>query len=401
MNMLDQVMIDFLRAYIRINTAMPFPDYGAAHALWNIRASEDGILYQRILLASGYEAGIMTFPGTDPLLPALVLNHHMDVVPALDVQAWSAGPFAAEIRNGRIIGRGTQDIKALGVVHYYALQSLRAAGCSLKRTVHMIIVPDEECGGFKGTKELLDTSEFASLHIGFMLDEAPPSGHEQIILIKVDERKPLQVRITACGMTSHGSRLHCINAIHTLIDALTIITGYHKEQQNKIGCADGELLSLNITSLHAGVMHESHTAINVVPHYATATVDIRVPPHMYIEDARALLETVCHQYPSLSYTIEAIVDEPTPTVSYDSFLHRSISRVLHNHGFMSKTFVSEGASDMRFYRQRGIECLGFAPFTSADNAHGVNESLSIKEVVRARMIMADLISLICSTKEII
>jgi aminoacylase len=399
MNQCDHEMISFLQAYVRINTAMPTPDYNAVHTLWEERASQDDLKSMRVPLASGYHANLITVHGSNASLPALILNHHMDVVPASNPELWIADPFSATIHEGRIIGRGVQDTKALGVIHYYAIRSLITAGYVPARTIHLVAIPDEECGGFKGTKEFLHTPLYTSLRIGFVLDEAPASGSAEAIMIKINERRPLQIRITAHGTMGHGSRLRCDNAIHTLISALARLVAQHSTQQSITGHSDGELLSCNITSLHAGVTDGTHIALNVIPAHATATVDIRVPPQMHLSKVYDILQEMCQQATQLSYSIEAVAHEQIPMQHTSTFLVECASAVLKKYGFDAIPSISEGASDMRFYQQQGIEAIGFAPFTSIDNAHGVNESLSIEEIVRAHRMITDLIMFICTAKD--
>lgn len=84
---------------------------------------------------------IITWLGTDISLPSILLNSHMDVVPVFE-QHWTHPPFEAEIdENGNIYGRGTQDMKSVGMQYLGAIKSLKDQGIRLKRTVHVVYVP--------------------------------------------------------------------------------------------------------------------------------------------------------------------------------------------------------------------------------------------------------------------
>lgn len=84
---------------------------------------------------------ILTWQGTEPALPSIILNSHMDVVPVY-AEYWTHPPFAADMDSeGRIYARGTQDMKSVGMQYLSALHDLKGSGVTLKRTVHVVFVP--------------------------------------------------------------------------------------------------------------------------------------------------------------------------------------------------------------------------------------------------------------------
>ena len=89
---------------------------------------------------------VMTWPGTEPSLPAVMLNSHTDVVPVFP-EHWTYPPFDAhKDAKGDIYGRGTQDMKCVGIQHIEAVRRLREQGKTFKRTIHLVFVPEEEVG---------------------------------------------------------------------------------------------------------------------------------------------------------------------------------------------------------------------------------------------------------------
>ena len=348
-------MISFLQKYLTINTSQPNPDYKAACALLRVQAESDGFVYNEILLPSGKPVIVITCEGTEPSLPSLILNHHMDVVPALNSEKWTLPPFAGAIDNEIIIGRGVQDMKGVGVAHYYALKELKDAGIQLERTVHIVAVPDEEIGGFTGTKQF-----------------------------------------TVTGSLAHGSQLNCFNAIHELVSILHKITIHHHAQQQKSAThPDGLLLSMNITSLTAG----NPTCFNVVPDCASATVDIRVPPTMLMHQAITLIEDILQHHTNSEYTVHASVpDQPTQNC-YKTFLYNSIENTVKQYGLASQPLFFEGSSDLRYYKALNIDGVGFTPFTVANAIHCTNESLPIADLIQGKNIMVNFLKNFCITKE--
>lgn len=85
---------------------------------------------------------------------------------------WTHSPFSADIdENGKIFARGSQDMKSVGMQYLGAVRAMKKAGVQLKRTVHIIFVPDEEIGGEDGMKSFVLTEDFKALNVGFALDE--------------------------------------------------------------------------------------------------------------------------------------------------------------------------------------------------------------------------------------
>lgn len=84
---------------------------------------------------------MLTWKGTDPTLEAVCLNSHMDTVPA-DEEFWTYPPYEAVIDGkNRIIARGTQDMKCMGVQYLAAIHQLKLAGITNQRTIYVVFVP--------------------------------------------------------------------------------------------------------------------------------------------------------------------------------------------------------------------------------------------------------------------
>merc|ERR1719383_498569 len=147
----------------------------------------------------------MTWEGTEPSLPAVLLNSHTDVVPVFP-EHWIYEPFSAhKDEKGNIYGRGTQDMKCVGIQHLEAVKRLKSNGVKLKRTIHLSFVPEEEVGGIDGMEKFVHTKEFKDLNVGFSFDEgiAVP---DDVIPVFYGERNVFWAEITCPGSPGHGSR---------------------------------------------------------------------------------------------------------------------------------------------------------------------------------------------------
>ena len=100
------------------------------------QAKRLGLTYHVTEMVKGKPIFIMTWPGLEPELPSLLLNSHTDVVPVFE-EFWKHDPFAAvKEENGDIYGRGTQDMKSVGIQHIEAIYQLKVVQKKrFKRTI--------------------------------------------------------------------------------------------------------------------------------------------------------------------------------------------------------------------------------------------------------------------------
>jgi aminoacylase len=383
--------VAFLQKYLRINTVYPSPNYQSVVDLFKYQALADRFLVQDIVLPSGNPVLVITLRGSSEELPALALNHHMDVVPVDNEQEWKFPPFEGVIDDDYIYGRGTQDCKGLGVAHYAALQRFAQESIQPKRTIHCIIVPDEERGGFEGTKQFVAHPIFKSLNIGYVLDEGMPSGDESVMLIKIDERTPVQIKITARAAQAHASQLFHNNCVHNLVTCLNDIVVLHEE--NKLMAeknSPGKQLSLQITGLNT-----CNSAFNVIPSCAQAIVDIRVPSVISIKEVTGVIDRLIAKYTAISYEILATSRERLRPVSIDSSFYTMLAKVIKSHHFVPKPFSFEATTDGRFYSDKGIEVIGFTPFTVPSCLHGTDEYVRVKDVQQATILLQGFLKEFC------
>ena len=83
---------------------------------------------------------------------------HLDVVPVGNINNWEFDPFCGDIKDGRILGRGTQDDKGPVVACYTALKLIKDMGIKLKNRIHFILGTDEETG-WRGVEHYFKTGE--------------------------------------------------------------------------------------------------------------------------------------------------------------------------------------------------------------------------------------------------
>lgn len=113
---------------------------------------------------------VAEWKGSDESLPCILLNSHYDVVP-INESYWTVPAFDGVIRDGKVYGRGTQDMKCVIAQYLTAIKRLSVSGFQPIRTIRLCFVPDEEIGGQDGMGILLSSKWFSETSIAIALDE--------------------------------------------------------------------------------------------------------------------------------------------------------------------------------------------------------------------------------------
>lgn len=199
---------------------------------------------------------VLTWVGSQPNLPSIVLNSHMDVVPVFP-EHWTHPPFGAEMDDeGKIFARGSQDMKSVGIQYLAAVRALKRDGIKqFKRTIHITFVPNEEVGGSLGMQKFVTTDPFKAMHVGFSLDEGVASPTEEFNVFYA-ERPIWQIVFTCHGMAGHGSLLLKNTAgekIHYIINKFAILRKQESERLENDPALDiGDVTTVNLNMLGGG-----------------------------------------------------------------------------------------------------------------------------------------------------
>ena len=324
--------------------------------------------------------------------PTLAMNGHLDTVPVSDLADWKTGPFEPTVSaDGRkLVGRGASDMKSSTGVMLYLMGLFAEA--RFKGALQAHIVSDEETSARDGTIHVLDEVAAGNLpRPDYCL-----IGEKSDLKIRNAERGLVAFEITCLGRASHtaAARATGINAIAKAAKAVLAL----EQDLDKFHPAVGKpVISVNLIS--AGVAH------NVVPGECTFSVDRRLIPGETVESARAEIEEVlaviASTDPDFRYEMvtnpqgDAIPANITPDDSSVVRAVRDSARAVT--GREPEPFVAwAGATDGRFYRQAGIDTVGYGP--GGENAHGANEAVIIDDLVtQARVYAAVITDLLAPT----
>jgi acetylornithine deacetylase/succinyl-diaminopimelate desuccinylase-like protein len=396
--------VRLIQDYVRINTSNPPGDVlKAADFLTRILEREQ-IPVKRYDSGPGRSIVLARLKGTGTAKPLLLL-HHMDVVPT-DASRWQHNPFAAEIADGKIWGRGAIDMKGLGVVQLMAFLTLKRQHVSLARDVILMAVPDEETGGTLGARWMRE-QHYADIDPEYILDEGGFGSRDLfapgklVFGISVAEKKILWLKLRAEGVAGHASQPHDQNPNDRLVRALARLLAEPAPgssftvldtMKSRIGTFAVNKFTnaiqhstISLTTLRSGV--GDPPKVNVIPSVAEATIDCRVMPgtskEQWLAEIRRRLAD-----PAIKIEIAYEGDDPVVTPQ-DSTFYRALESAVkrqHPEAVVTPMIVPYG-TDSNGYRPRGVKSYGFTPAIvpseAAMSMHGDAEYLPVDAVAPA------------------
>ncbi|WP_233613169.1 M20/M25/M40 family metallo-hydrolase [Leucobacter edaphi] len=369
---------------------------------------------------------VVSIPGKDPQLPRLAIHAHTDVVPA-DPVKWSVDPFAGEIRDGRVWGRGAVDMKdMIGMLVAAVRQTLRE-GHRPRRGIVLLFVADEEVEGANGMGFLVDEHPEVFRGVNEAIGEvggfSVPTPTGDAYTIGIAEKGIAWATLRATGTEGHGSMVpnlegapaRLVAALQRIsehewpeeVDAtasavltgLGSVLGVHVDPRDESGFAQalaplGPVAGMfsnafrttaAITQVHAG------SKTNTVPGEAIATVDCRIAPGRDEEFRRVFAELVG---PGIEVTWETGQSVVAP---YDTALVASmraaVQAVQPDAQFLP--FLTGGATDAKSLDRLGIACYGFVPlrlppgFDFPGAFHGIDESVPVDALRTGSLILRE------------
>ncbi|MEA2571360.1 MAG: hypothetical protein QOI24_3361 [Acidobacteriota bacterium] len=436
---LDAEARRILAEYLRIDTSNP-PGNETA-----------GANYLRQLLAKeGIESQLL---GSDPKRQslyarlrsgskekALVLMHHIDVVPVA-LAEWTKPPFAGLESGGYLFGRGALDIKSLGVAELIAMIELKRQKTPLRRDVIFLAVADEEAGGLRGCKELLDKHPELFADAGFVLNEG---GYNETIVDKVafwgietQQKLPLWLRVRVSGAPGHSAApsddggtigrlvraLAKIEAIETPYrltpPAERYFAALAKTKNDYRGDAmralrtplDVDHLKKALSPGYRALLHDTialtrvngGTSLNSIPAHATGDVDIRLLPDETPDAMIAAVRDAVTAGAGKRGEVDVLVSsQPVPESPSDTELYRVLTRQMQKAepNSVVATTLGAGTSDSRFFRAKGVTAYGIAPFKvnyyDADTVHGNDERIRTNFFVEGTHLVRSIVRDFCA-----
>jgi len=225
----EDEVVELCRDLIRIDSSNPTSNERKAAELVAEWLTDAGLEPQVIESAPGRASTIARWTGEDSSRPALLIHGHLDVVPAAAAD-WQVDPFAGEIRDDCLWGRGAVDMKDMDAMTLAVVRDWVRQGRRPPRDVVLAFVADEEAGGVYGAHHLVDNhrdlfdgcTEAISEVGGFSITV----GGRRLYPVETAEKGIAWLTLVARGRAGHGSMLNDDNAITALAEAVARVGRY-------------------------------------------------------------------------------------------------------------------------------------------------------------------------------
>ncbi|MHA6560907.1 acetylornithine deacetylase [Pseudomonas alliivorans] len=283
--------LDIFKRLIAFETVSSEPNMALIEYVRDLLATK-GIESLIVKDETGKKANL--FASTGPReQPGVLLSGHTDVVPAAG-QAWTVPPFQATLRDGRIYGRGTCDMKGFIALAIDAM--LDAADMTLTRPLQLALSHDEEIGCV-GVRRLLDV-----LHLAPVRPFLCVVGEPTLMQFAVGHKGKSSYRTYCRGQEAHSSLApRAVNAIHLASDFIAELRESQKQVEQQSVRDDG--YDIPYSTVHIGRI-DGGKALNIVPNLCTLEFEYRnLPgddPDQLLEQLRERAEVLVREARQLS-----------------------------------------------------------------------------------------------------
>lgn len=279
-------------------------------------------------------------------VPKIWFNAHLDVV------SGEEHLFSPLIKNNRLIGRGALDMKTAASCMVELTRKLIQNG----NNIGLMLVTDEEIGGQKGTKFLIDQK--------VVNPEFVIVGEATDFEIGIESKGVLSLEIISKGKSAHGSRPWLgKNALEAMIKPIQVLLRDFPIPKKAVWKT-----TVNMGMIHAG------DAVNQVPDRCILKLDIRYVPH---DDPQHILKRIKKIF-SKQEVVVKMLESPIfskKTNPYIRLFAKSISKVLKTKPIFRR---GHGSADIRFFTEKEIPAIAFG--LRGKGLHSDDEWVSLKEI---------------------
>jgi acetylornithine deacetylase/succinyl-diaminopimelate desuccinylase family protein len=291
----------------------------------------------------------------------LYFHGHYDVVPAQHQTQ-----FHPSVKGANLFGRGSSDMKSGLAAMIYAAVAAREAGSLASGRIGIVLVPDEETAGPRGSRYLTDRGFPRAGSIG-MLTPEPTGG-----VVWNANRGALTVRVTVRGKTAHVGRQHeGVNAFERAIPLLNELDRLKREVE-----ARGSVMMM-------GGRAEGGTNFNVVPEWFSFTIDRRIDPEEDLETEKRRLLALLG-----SVEIEVLQEGRSCRVAETGAVPAALAQSIHEiTGKPARFEMCPGLLEIRFYAERGVPAFAYGPGLLTVS-HGPDEFVPLNRIVECAEVYA-------------
>ena len=314
---------------------------------------------------------VLAFAGTGRR--TLYFSGHYDVVPAQ-----SRDQFQPRVEGANLFGRGSSDMKSGLAAMIHAAAAARDAGLPANGRIGIVLVPDEETAGPRGSRDLEARGLLGTDAVG-MLTPEPTGG-----VVWNANRGAITLRATMRGRTAHvGRQFEGVNAFERALPAMARLLEWKKEVERRETRHAIAPAAARRSILMIGGQVAAGTNFNVTPDSCSFTIDRRINPEEDLaEESRRLRELLD------GFELDTLQMEPAAATPAGDpagvILARHIATVT---GAEPSFELCPGLLETRFYAARGIPAFAYGPGLLTVS-HGPNEFVPIRNILQCAEIYA-------------
>ena len=301
--------------------------------------------------------------------PLFCFAGHTDVVPPGPLEAWESDPFAAEVRNGLLYGRGAADMKGSIAAMVTAVERFVASHPDHRGSIAWLLTSDEEGPAVNGTVKVVETLEKRREKIDWCLVGEPSCSKRLGDTIKNGRRGSLNAELLVKGVQGHVAYPHLArNPVHEALPALAELASTEWDRGNEFFPPT----TFQISNIHAGT-----GATNVIPGELQVIFNFRYSTETTHEALEERVEEVLERH-GLEYAIEwSLSGKPflTPAGALVGAARKAIRDVA---GIETELSTSGGTSDGRFIAPTGAQVIELGPLNAT--IHKVNECVAVEDL---------------------
>ena len=303
--------------------------------------------------------------------PLTILAGHTDVVPTGPLTQWHSDPFAPEIREGVLYGRGAADMKSGLAAMVCAVERLLASQPALPGTLAFLITSDEEGLAQFGTRHVVKVLQARGIKPDYAIVGEASSDQQLGDRIMIGRRGSLNGVLKVLGKQGHIAYPHKVeNPIHRLAPALAVLVA----EQWDAGNAFFPPTSFQVSNIHSGT-----GANNVVPGECELVFNFRYCTESTEASLRSRTEVILDAA-GFSYELKwQLSGEPFLT-RHGALIAASQAAIAAETGLSPALFTGGGTSDARFISPWGAQTIEIGPVN--DSIHKINEHVQVADLER-------------------
>ena len=301
--------------------------------------------------------------------PVFCFAGHTDVVPTGSLEDWNSNPFFPEIRDGKLYGRGSADMKTALAAMVVASERFTAKHPNHKGSIAFLITSDEEGPSINGTVKVVETLEARNEKMDWCLVGEPSSTNTLGDIVKNGRRGSLNAKLTVKGKQGHIAYPHlAVNPIHMASKALAELCETVWDNGNEYFPAT----SFQISNINSGT-----GATNVVPGTMTALFNFRYSTEVTAEELKSRTLEILDRH-NVDYDIEWTLSGLPFLTPVGELVNAAKTAILNVTGVETELSTSGGTSDGRFIAPTGAQVLELGVLNAT--IHQVNEHVNVNDL---------------------